>query len=230
MSACDVHPVADGILIPADARGREPRACLIEDAHGRWCDRSALGHPSACVGATDAQKVPALPCATVWGRWREEDGTDRGSYGHKNWFKNPQFLLELDEDFVGECAVSLTCGPRRLSPSRKNDGGRRKENSVSPSPTLSPLDGAIGFAMFYCGSGKPMRGGDAHHVSYVKGYDKVTVTFDFSGLCDYAKSADANQFRVVPTCAAPGVEGDFALTVRSLGTCAGFTLEPIAPW
>tara|TARA_B110000483_G_C17781242_1_gene383750 strand:+ start:141 stop:395 length:255 start_codon:yes stop_codon:yes gene_type:complete len=84
--------------------------------------------------------------------------------------------------------------------------------------------------MFYCGSGKPMRGGDAHHVSYVKGYDKVTVTFDFSGLCDYAKSADANQFRVVPTCAAPGVEGDFALTVRSLGTCSGFTLEPIAPW
>lgn len=230
MSACDVHPVADNILVPADARGREPCTYRIEDAHGRWCERSAGGHPGACVGATDAQKMPALPCATVWGRWREEEGTDRGSYGHKNWFKNPQFLLELDEGFVGECAVSLTCGPRRLSPSRKNDGGRRKENSVSPTPTLSPLDGAIGFAMFYCGSGKPMRGGDADHVSYVKGYDKVTVTFDFSGLCDYAKSADANQFRVVPTCAAPGVEGDFALTVRSLGTCSGFTLEPIAPW
>ena len=179
-----------------------------------------------CVstGPVRVTTTPRRTCATAWGGWREADGTDRGSRVHRNWDKNPQFLLEVCDDGVrrGRFAISLVCGSRWLSPSRASDGGVRKGGKRRRE--LCPIDGAIGFGITCCGSGELITETD-----YVYD-DEIILEYDFGETKMISPgTTDANQFRIVPSCYAPGVEGVFSLTVHSLDAC-GFKLEPIAPW
>ena len=87
---------------------------------------------------------------------------------------------------------------------------------------LCPVEGMIGFGITCCGSGELVTETD-----YISD-DEIVVEYDF-GEMKSTPGTDANQFRIVPSCYAPGVEGVFSLTVHSLDAC-GFKLEPIAPW
>lgn len=199
--------------LDGDPRGYVLMACA--DEPGEFTVR--------CVstGPVRVTETPRRTCATAWGGWREADGTDRGSRVHRNWDKNPQSLLEVcDGARGGRFTIRLTCGSRWLSPSRASDGGKREGRKQRRE--LCPVEGMIGFGITCCGSGELVTETD-----YVSD-DEIVVEYDF-GEMKSTPGTDANQFRIVPSCYAPGVEGVFSLTVHSLDAC-GFKLEPIAPW
>ena len=199
--------------LDGDPRGYVLMACA--DEPGEFTVR--------CVstGPVRVTETPRRTCATAWGGWREADGTDRGSRVHRNWDKNPQFLLEVcDGARGGRFTIRLTCGSRWLSPSRASDGGKREGGKQRRE--LCPVEGTIGFGITCCGSGELVTETD-----YISD-DEIVVEYDF-GEMKSTPGTDANQFRIVPSCYAPGVEGVFSLTVHSLDAC-GFKLEPIAPW
>ena len=217
------------VAIERGGGGAELRATLDGDPRGyalMVCAEEPGEFTVRCVstGPVRVTTTPRRTCATAWGGWREAEGTDRGSRVHRNWDKNPQFLLEVCDDGVrrGRFAISLVCGSRWLSPSRASDGGKR--TSGKRRRELCPIDGAIGFGITCCGSGELITETD-----YVYD-DEIILEYDFGATKMISPgTTDANQFRIVPSCYAPGVEGVFSLTVHSLDAC-GFKLEPIAPW
>ena len=224
-NACDAGCTSCPRCAAIERGGAELRATLDGDPRGyalMVCADEPGEFIVRCVstGPVRVTETPRRTCATAWGRWREADGTDRGSRVHRNWDKNPQFLLEVCDDARGRFMISLTCGSRWLSPSRASDGGKRK--SGKRRRELCPVDGMIGFGITCCGSGELIT-----ETEYVSD-DQTVVQFDF-GETKSTPGTDANQFRIVPSCYAPGVEGVFSLTVHSLDAC-GFKLEPIAPW
>ena len=228
-AACDempecARPNACAAIERGDG-GSELRATLDGDPRGyvlMACADEPGEFTVRCVstGPVRVTELARRTCATAWGGWREADGTDRGSRVHRNWDKNPQFLLEVCDGAMKRFTIRLTCGSRWLSPSRASDGGKREGGKRRRE--LCPVEGMIGFGITCCGSGELVTETD-----YVSD-DEIVVEYDF-GEMKSTPGTDANQFRIVPSCYAPGVEGVFSLTVHSLDAC-GFKLEPIAPW
>ncbi|KAG8461989.1 hypothetical protein KFE25_014008 [Diacronema lutheri] len=177
------------------------------------------------------EKIPPLLCAQAHGAWRGP--TAGGPRDRLSWKRNPQFFVHARsaqptrisivlhrEDLSAHRLDEGAKGSRRAAPSEPQSPAADARVGGGPHEQPAPRSAArfgseIGFVVAYAeSSSAALSGHRALHVRKADLVDTAQYAPEPEVACEFLLK-EAGSLVVVPSTSAPGMEGDFGLSVYS---------------